>query len=88
MAAEELAVLREAITMLGKFVAEHRALITTLEELGATGWQTRLHELRETPEYQLIAKRYELAALQYEVDADFEALARLLQQSDEGKPPN
>jgi len=79
---------RELIVRLGQFAAERRAFITIFEELGVQDWQLRLNELRQTPEYRLIANRYELLAGQIEVDADFAALARLLQQADEGKPPN
>jgi hypothetical protein len=88
MTPEEMQWLRELIVRLGQFAADRRAFITIFEELKVQDWQVRLTELRQRPEYQLIAKRYELLARQIEVDADFEALARLLQQADEGKPSN
>jgi len=80
--------LRELITQLGKFAADRRAFITILEEPKVQNWQPRLDELRQTPEYQVIAQRYEILARQMEVDADFEALARMLQQLNEERPPN
>jgi hypothetical protein len=88
MTREEMKWLRELITQLGKFAADRRAFITILEEPKVQNWQPRLDELRQTPEYQVIAQRYEILARQMEVDADFEALARMLQQLNEERPPN
>lgn len=88
MTTEEMAWLRELVTRLGQFAADRRAFITILEELRVQNWQQRLDELRQTPEYQVIAKRYEVLVRQMEVDANFETLARMLQQLNEGKPPN
>jgi uncharacterized Rmd1/YagE family protein len=88
MTREEMKWLRELITQLGKFAVDRRAFITILEEPKVQNWQPRLDELRQTPEYQVIAQRYEILARQMEVDADFEALARMLQQLNEERPPN
>ena len=52
----------ELITQLGKFAADRRAFITILEEPKVQNWQPRLDELRQTPEYQVIAQRYEILA--------------------------
>jgi hypothetical protein len=85
---EMMDTIRKLIKRLGQFAAERRALITILDELKVLNWEQRLEEIRLTPEYQLIAKQYELLALRMQVDEDFEALARMLQQLDEGKPQN
>ena len=80
--------LRETVERLGVFTAERRALITILLEAGVTDWEARLTALRKTPEYQLIALRYKALLMQAEVDANFEALAQLMQELNEGKPLN
>ncbi len=88
MTTKEMESLRELIMRLGQLAADRRAFTTILEGSKVQNWQHRLDELRQTPEYQLIEKGYEVLACQMEVDANFEALDRMLQQLDGGKPPN
>ena len=88
MALDYKAFLRHVVDTLGKFAAERRALITILNEAGVSDWESRLTELRQTPEYRTIALRYQVLLEQAEVDASFEALAQLVQESTEGKLPN
>jgi SAM-dependent MidA family methyltransferase len=73
---------------LGQFAAQRRALITILLEAGVTDWEARLTELRKTPQYESIVLRYKTLLKQAEVGVDFEALAQLMQELNEGKPPN
>ena len=90
MTTEELNELRQIAKWLGEFAAERRAFITILEELRVSPktWERRLNQLRETPEYRAIALRYQTIFEQMKLDSSFEALARLVQQLNEGKPPN
>lgn len=81
-------ILVEIVERLGQFAADRRALITILAENGISGWESRLAELRQVPDYKVIAARYRLLLKQAEVDADFRSLAQLMQELDQDKPPN
>lgn len=82
------AFLRDVVERLGRFAADRRALITILQKAGINDWEAQLLELRKTPEYQAIALRYQVLLKQVEVDADFEALAQIMQELGGDKPPN
>jgi hypothetical protein len=88
MTEEEAKTFEMLLVTLGKCVAERRALITIARDGGIRDLEARLETHRASKEYQLILRKFEVAAKQSRVDQTAEALAQLMQQLNEGKPPN
>lgn len=88
MTADELNVLEMLMVTLGKCTAERRVLITIAQDAGIPNLEDRLAHHRESPQYQLLVRRFQIAAKQLQVDSTAEALAQLFAKLNEGKPEN
>jgi len=84
---EELQSPTSFLVTLDKYVAERRALITIAPDADISDLEAQLQKHRESRQYQLIVRKFQVVVKQLEVDQTAEALARLVHELNEGKPP-
>lgn len=88
MTREEAKTVAYLFTMLGRCVAERTALISIAEDAGIREVEAALQKYRNSPDYQLQVRKFELLATRLEIDRTAEALAQLMQLLSGGKPEN
>lgn len=65
---EELRTFTSLLITVGKCIAERRVLITVAQDAGIRDLEAQLQRHRKSPEYQLTATKFQIAAKQAEVD--------------------
>lgn len=88
MTEEEIKTFAYLFTTLGQCVAERKALIAIANGAGIADVEAVLRKYRDSPEYQLQVRKFELLAKRFEVVQTAEALAELMQLLPGRKPEN